>query len=94
MSEKNDDGGAAFPYREDDGMGGYVDHFGMTLRDYFAAAALTGLLASGNYTFYTLREDPEMKVIYYDDSKKLKIAAIVNAYKVADAMIDERKEGA
>lgn len=26
----------------------YEPHFGMTLRDYFAAAALTGLLASHN----------------------------------------------
>jgi hypothetical protein len=25
-------------------------HEGMTLRDYFAAAALTGLLANGNYS--------------------------------------------
>ena len=41
---KIDDGGTAYPYREADGSGQYRDHFGMTLRDYFAAAALTGLI--------------------------------------------------
>lgn len=33
------DGGAAFPFQSDDGMG-YGGHFGMSLRDYFAAKAL------------------------------------------------------
>lgn len=41
------DGGYAFPWKEEDGKGGYVSGNGMTLRDYFAAAALTGLLARG-----------------------------------------------
>jgi len=50
MSKKIDNGGAAFPHKAkhyDSDCGGYVyslDHHepGMTLRDYFAAAALTG----------------------------------------------------
>ena len=53
MSEcgKIDDGGAAFPFEYDDnsapsGMSYRLSHSGMTLRDYFAAAALTGLLAN------------------------------------------------
>jgi hypothetical protein len=29
--------------------GNNADHFGMTLRDYFAAAALQGLMASRNF---------------------------------------------
>jgi diphthamide synthase subunit DPH2 len=37
-----DDGGAAFPSE-------YYAEQGMTLRDYFAAAALQGLLANGCY---------------------------------------------
>ena len=35
------DGGAAFPYH-----GQFTANFGMSLRDYFAAAALTGLIAN------------------------------------------------
>jgi len=39
------DGGPAFPmgYHPE---GNSADHFGMTLRDYFAAAALQGLMSS------------------------------------------------
>lgn len=48
MAER--DVGQAFPgtYREDNGRGGsfLVQRGGMTLRDYFAGQALTGLLAS------------------------------------------------
>ena len=39
------DGGYAFHWKEEDGQGGYVDHRGMTLRDYFAAKALSGYSA-------------------------------------------------
>ena len=41
-------GGPAFPmgYHPE---GNNADHFGMTLRDYFAAAALQGLMASRNF---------------------------------------------
>jgi hypothetical protein len=35
----------AFPIQFDDGS----SHFGMTLRDYFAAQALQGILASGEH---------------------------------------------
>jgi hypothetical protein len=40
------DGGPAFPmgYHPE---GNSADHFGMTIRDYFAAAALQGLIANG-----------------------------------------------
>ena len=44
---KKQNNGPAFPYREEDGQGGYEQHKGMTLRDYFAGQALAGLLASG-----------------------------------------------
>jgi hypothetical protein len=45
MSAPINDGGPAFPmgYHPE---GNNADHFGMTLRDYFAAAALQGCLAS------------------------------------------------
>lgn len=42
MAEKIEDGGPAFPSH---GSMGEVVQTGMTLREYFAAAALTGLLS-------------------------------------------------
>jgi hypothetical protein len=46
VSESNtDDGGPAFPLDINDDVSGRVN-VGMSLRDYFAAAALTGLLAA------------------------------------------------
>ena len=46
MSNQINDGGPAFPHLETTSRGEpYHDHLGMTLRDYFAAAALQGLLA-------------------------------------------------
>lgn len=53
MSEQNKNGGAAFPtltYDQGAAMNGIgvsvTDHPGMTLRDYFAAKAMQGLLAN------------------------------------------------
>jgi len=40
----NNDGGPAFPTTEDHGLN--YGMFGMTLRDYFAAKAMQGLIAS------------------------------------------------
>ncbi len=43
------DGGPAFPssYATPSGPVAYDDNYGMTLRDYFAAAALQGYIAAG-----------------------------------------------
>lgn len=46
MNPKNDTSCAAFPVLERGGMGLELTDTGMTLRDYFAAKALQGLLAS------------------------------------------------
>ena len=43
MSEIHDDGGAAFPVIHPDGSG--VQYFGISIRDYFAAKAMQGILA-------------------------------------------------
>ena len=48
MSVNINEGGPAFPFREQDGEGGYYRFAGMSLRDYFAAAALQGLLANAS----------------------------------------------
>ena len=46
MNQIND-GGPAFPHLETTSRGEpYHDHLGMTLRDYFAAAALQGVMAA------------------------------------------------
>ena len=58
MNTPQNNGGAAFPHEAvkwNSDAGIYVKdcenyHPGMTLRDYFAAAALQGLLASGHFT--------------------------------------------
>jgi hypothetical protein len=47
MKTQQNNGGPAFPYREEDGQGGYEQHQGMSLRDYFAAQALVGMLSEG-----------------------------------------------
>ena len=53
MSEPINDGGPAFPCEEQIRCNGEVCDIrkftGMTLRDYFAAAALQGLMASRNF---------------------------------------------
>ncbi len=50
-ASKIDDGGAAFPFEYDDnsapsGISYRLSHSGMTLRDYFAAAALPAVIAN------------------------------------------------
>jgi len=45
MSDKIEDGGPAFPWREEDGAGGYYQHVGMSLRDWFAGQALLWCLS-------------------------------------------------
>lgn len=44
MIDVEQTGGPAFPQKHDDTPG--IQYFGMTLRDYFAAMAMQGLLAS------------------------------------------------
>lgn len=77
-----DNGGPAFPGREY-----YSRNFsmGMTLRDYFAAKALSGIAADhGAFYLFSRRgktddQDPGW--------------AAVAAYRVADAMLAERAKG-
>ena len=70
MSEKT--GGSAFPYENEANMNGTI---GMTLRDYFAAKALQGLLTQA--------------AAMRHDSPPCDLAARV-AYQYADAMLNER----
>lgn len=77
MTEKDsttnrDDGGAAFP---ESNSGGWAVIGGMSLRDYFAAQALTGLMGDSG-----LRPKSEDEFLHM--AKRL--------YQVADAMLRER----
>ena len=58
MSAPND-GGPAFPWREEDGEGGYNQHVGMSLRDWFAGQALAGIMAGGTDTSNAVEWAPE-----------------------------------
>ena len=83
MSVPINDGGPAFPHKRQIRCNGevidYVMESGMTLRDYFAAAALQGNLASQS-----------IDVGYYDGEDSWNKAA-TDAYKAADAMIRARE---
>lgn len=91
MSEK-DNGGPAFPIpAAEHSQGGHFQEYGMSLRDYFAAAALTGFLADGSQRLVNeaVVASPEGKLIA--DTQAL--ARIVNGeiakgcYALADAML-------
>jgi hypothetical protein len=77
MSEQIDDGGPAFP---DDSQHNYTG--GMTLRDYFAAAALQGQLSILELS----------KSIASGQVTAMETADA--CYQWADAMLAARKEGA
>ena len=61
MSNEKDSGGTAFPIIHPDGMG--VQYWGISVRDYFAAKAMQGILSSGHarpekaYHFKNIAED-------------------------------------
>ncbi len=87
----SDDGGPAFPSRAPvvdmdpdtqriETVRSAFD--GMSLRDYFAAAALTGLLADRCRQFPE-REGPE--------ATDWREAAAIESYRFADAMLEARK---
>ena len=65
MATKINEGGPAFPFREQDGEGGYERFPGMSLRDYFAAAALQGWCACSR-TAGTEQDAAELAYRYAD----------------------------
>ena len=65
------DGGSAFPKHP----GSIDNEFGMSLRDYFAAKAMQGMLASGRK--------------FYMPENKLSVER--KSYELADAMLKERE---
>jgi hypothetical protein len=79
---KTNDGGTAFPVQLVEHVSAH-NHPGMTLRDYFAAAALQGIYASAT----DLRRMSEAQ------QSRLHIHAAFAAYITADAMLAEREKG-
>lgn len=76
--DKNNDGGFAFPVWELNSNGQpEMTEFGMTLRDYFAAKAMQGLLAAQIHGFN-------------DRPANLPFASM--AYEMADSMLKEREK--
>jgi hypothetical protein len=68
------DGGLAFPHKYTDGRNETHVHSGMTLRDYFAAKAMTSIIAT---------RDPGATVYQIQHEA-------ARAFAYADAMIKER----
>lgn len=90
MNQKSD-GGPAFPGQiptgNDPRSGNYVE--GMTLRDYFAAKALTGITSNDA----CMKEAMQMSVTGNMD-RPVRDAVADIAYRYADAMLAARKAGA
>jgi len=74
MTNAND-GGPAFPFKDEDGQGGFHQNPGMTLRDWFAGQAVNGILL-----------DPQ----HGDQAQGNPGQAAIWAYSVADAMLAAR----
>ncbi len=82
MSNKIDTGGPAFPTRNEAQIGPISYHYeGMTLRDYFAAKAMQGILSNAS-----LLEVVDQKF----EADSTRDAVSKYAFGVADAMIKER----
>ena len=86
MSEKINDGGPAFPINNNDVITQIIKHGGhpegMSLRDYFAAKAMQGLISACNSEgIWTGCGD-----------KKMNDNMAITAYMVADSMLKARGE--
>lgn len=80
MTDKPNDGGSAFPNEGGDFSGLHADP-GMTLRDYFAAQALTGMMANPD-TFKNEKAG----------GAELRARLTGSCYAIADAMLAERSK--
>lgn len=99
MSAHND-GGHAFPragYELSDGSWS-APQDGMTLRDYFAAAALQGLLASGHFTTFHGNSDDSSWMTMWDDvtgeeihKGRVRFDFPEAAWRCADSILAARK---
>lgn len=85
--EPIDDGGPAFPLRVEFPTTGPHHELGMTLRDYFAGQVLSAVYHEEERLFW--------KAHFAGESYPFDSGTIAeSAYRVADAMLAERKRGA
>ncbi len=76
-----DNSGPAFPFQLKCGDGGMISSDGMSLRDYFAAQALSGIA-----------HDEMLASAITDEECQLLIDNAANlSYRLADAMLEARK---
>jgi hypothetical protein len=88
MSNTNT-GGPAFAQQLECNRDGYAVTGGMTLRDYFAAKAMQGMLAVPDDQRYGDRADKSLTV---DQWQRWCVTGLVeHAYRVADAMLKARE---
>lgn len=73
---EKDNGGPAFPVKQNAGGGPLIGSKGMTLRDYFAAKAMNAFVANANIMKTAVRADVD--------------AVAKEAYRFADAMLIAR----
>jgi hypothetical protein len=77
MSEPINDGGPAFPHTTQwDGINPAINYHGISMRDYFAAAALQGIISDAS-VLASLKKDGEL--------------VSRSAYHFADAMLKARE---
>ena len=86
MADKKD-GGPAFP---DGGQHDYTG--GMTLRDYFAAAALQGYMSIQDERTYAGRGDEFKELSVKEWQEALLLTDAKLCYRYADAMLKAREE--
>ncbi len=80
------DGGSAFPVAITPEM--EIEQNGMSIRDFFAAQALAGIMANGNPDAATMFDYKAR------ESKRTSAQQIaLTCYELADAMIAEREKG-
>lgn len=86
MTDEKLNNPSAFPIPADAGL--HAQEFGMTLRDYFAAAALNGILSA--HAVFKRKPDPIGK--YDEEMEKMSAIEIATAvFQYADAMLKARE---
>lgn len=94
-----DDGGPAFPHPTECSDGRGIPHLGMTLRDYFAAKAMQGIIAHNGLSGHVPCQchTPQQSSIYQVadghemDEQFINASEAIVAYEVADAMLAARR---